>query len=84
MRLRVHAVDEEAPAADADEALRCEERAHVLLREVLGEHDAIVDVDAVGIDRERHGREPHHGAEREVGRFLGVQRLRAERAATGS
>ena len=79
-RLGVDAVDEEASAADADEALALEVLAHVVLREVLGEDDAIVDVDLIGVDRERHVGESHDGAERVVHGFLGIEILRAERA----
>jgi hypothetical protein len=77
-RLGVDTVDEEAAAADADEALAREVVAHVLLCEIFRQHDAVVDVDSVRVDRQRHGREIHDGAERVVHGLLGVEILGAE------
>ena len=76
---RIHAVDEEAAAADADEALAVQELAHWRGREVLRQHDAIVDIDAIGIDGEIELAEAQHRAHREVRRLLRIQVRGTER-----
>ena len=48
--------------------------------QILREHDAVVDVDAVRIDGRFERAEAEHRAERVVDRLLGIERLGAERA----
>ncbi len=74
----VDAVDEEARAADPGVAFRRQVGDDVGRRQVLGQHDAVADIDAVGIDRDADAVQAGHGAEREVERLLGVERLGAE------
>ncbi len=75
---RVHAVDEEAPAADAHEPEALEVLAYVRLREVLRQYDAVVDLDAIGVDGDHQLSVAQHRAQREVHRRLGVEQSGAK------
>ena len=55
-----------SPPVFLSEAEALEVLAHVGLRQVLRQHDAVVDVDAVGVEGDRDAGQPHHGAEREA------------------
>ena len=78
--LGVDGVGEVAAAGHAEDAARLQERRDRRADQVLGQHDAVVDVDAVRVDRDvQRVDRLQHEAEAVVGRFLGLERLGAER-----
>ncbi len=78
-RFRVDAVDEEPSARHADESQRLQVGPHVVLREVLRQHDAVVDVDAIAVHRDAEHADAPHGAQREIDGLLGIEICRAQR-----